>query len=147
MATSNPGRAAWPCRCLKYQAGKRIQPTRLTTAPAVFSYKPTRAKLLPPHRCCLVSMNFLFQGYWNNPSVCPIITAEVSTFMFLCFTHVQFVSPAERCWLKISQLLEINVKPVENICRNFIASPRANSSKCFITVGLKTDGLSVPSPV
>lgn len=67
--------------------------------------------------------------------------------MFLCFTHMQYVSPAEWCWLKISQLLEINVKPVEIICRSFIAIPRANSGKRFITVGLKTDGLSVPSPV
>ena len=45
MATSNPSWAAWPCRCLKHQAGERIQPTRLTTAPAAFSYRPTRARV------------------------------------------------------------------------------------------------------
>lgn len=47
MATSNPGWAAWACRCLKHQAGERIRPTRLTTAPAGFSYRATRAKTLP----------------------------------------------------------------------------------------------------
>lgn len=46
-----------------------------------------------------------------------------------------------------SQSLEINVKLLEIIFRNFTAIPRANSGKCFITVGLKTDGLSTPSPV
>lgn len=33
--------------------------------------------------------------------------------MLLCFTHTQDDSPAVWCWLKISQLLETIIKPVE----------------------------------
>lgn len=63
--------------------------------------------------------------------------------MYLYYMYMQNISPAE--WFMFSKSLEI--KLVEVICRNFTAIPKANSGECFITVGLKTDGLSVPSPV
>lgn len=63
--------------------------------------------------------------------------------MYLYLTHM---TPAEHCWLVFSPSLEIK-KLVEIIFRNFTAIPRAKGGECFITVGLKTDGLSVPSPV
>lgn len=66
MATSKPGWAAWACRCLKHQAGRRLQPTRMTTAPAAFSYKPTRAKLVP-----LTGALFLWISSFKGTGVIP----------------------------------------------------------------------------
>lgn len=45
-----------------------------------------------------------------------------------------------------SNASEMNVNLMDIIFRNFRAIPQTSSGKCFITVGLKTDGLSVPSP-
>lgn len=82
MTTSNPGCAAWACRCPRHQAGERMQPTRLTTAPAGFSCRPTRAEPLPPTRC-LVPMIFICKGYTEiNPLYVKLLGVNLHVFMF-----------------------------------------------------------------
>lgn len=83
MATSNPGRAAWPCRCLKHQSEERIQPTRLTTAPAAFSYRPTRAKMLP-----LTGALFLWISSFKGTGIIPLHVKLFHTNLGGCYLHV-----------------------------------------------------------
>lgn len=94
-------------------------------------------------------MNFLSQGDGNNSSTYN--TNLGGWYLHVLISHPHTVhSTCCVCWLMFSHSLEMKVKKkklVEIIFRNFAAIPQATGGKCFITVRLKTDELSVPSPV
>lgn len=78
--------------------------------------------MLPPHRC-LVSMNFLFQGYWNNSSACKTVSYKQQGLVPSCtyISHTYSIFHWLRgVWFMFSQSLEINVKTCGNYLQEFL---------------------------